>query len=75
MTFSVGLAAMSSSKQTDIGTLKFLGLGVWVIGFLIEVVGDRFVDWYCNYRDPLIKRVAVFDFGGTVFCLGFVDSG
>ncbi|MEE4204180.1 MAG: DUF1295 domain-containing protein, partial [Halieaceae bacterium] len=41
LTTGAGLAAMTSSKVMPLGLWAWLGLALWLAGFLIEVVADR----------------------------------
>ncbi len=41
LTLSCALAAITSRGTTPLGGMAWLGLGVWVAGFAIEVVADR----------------------------------
>jgi steroid 5-alpha reductase family enzyme len=41
LTLSCGLVAMTTANSVPLGPLAFLGIGVWLLGFGIEVVADR----------------------------------
>jgi steroid 5-alpha reductase family enzyme len=41
VTLSAGLAAMTSSVDTPLGMLAYLGAALWLAGFSIEVISDR----------------------------------
>ena len=40
ITLSAGLAAITSSRQPDIGVMGALGATLWLLGFIIEVAAD-----------------------------------
>lgn len=40
-TIAAGLAAMTSSNSVAFDWLSYLGVGVWILGFSIEVIADR----------------------------------
>ena len=41
VTYSAGLAAITSTNQVPFGIVGVLGVAVWMVGFAIEVVADR----------------------------------
>ena len=40
VTMGAGLAAMTSKTSLDIGVIGYIGIGLWVFGFIIEVMAD-----------------------------------
>ncbi|MDD9959736.1 MAG: DUF1295 domain-containing protein [Gammaproteobacteria bacterium] len=41
ITMAAGLAAITSMTQRPLGIFLVLGVGLWIIGFVIEVIADR----------------------------------
>ena len=41
VTMAAGLAALTSNTTVEIGVLGYLGILLWVVGFLVEVVADQ----------------------------------
>lgn len=41
LTLAAALGAMTSAQPATLGLVGFVGLGVWAVGFAIEVVSDR----------------------------------
>ncbi|MDG0969270.1 MAG: DUF1295 domain-containing protein [Porticoccaceae bacterium] len=41
VTMAAGLAALTSNTTIEIGLMGYLGIGLWVFGFVIEVIADR----------------------------------
>ena len=41
VTMGAGLAAITSQTYRDIGLLGYIGIGLWVFGFIVEVLADR----------------------------------
>ncbi len=41
VTFAAGLAAITSAGPASVGVFTLLGVGLWVFGFVFEVVADR----------------------------------
>ncbi len=41
ITMAAGLAAMTSAEQKPLGIFAYLGVMIWAIGFVLEVVADR----------------------------------
>ncbi|HJO21911.1 MAG TPA: DUF1295 domain-containing protein [Candidatus Marinimicrobia bacterium] len=40
VTMGAGLAAMTSTTSLEIGFIGYIGIGLWVFGFMVEVVAD-----------------------------------
>ena len=40
ITMAAGLAAMTSSKEVDLGWFALVGIILWLEGFIIEVIAD-----------------------------------
>ncbi len=41
LTAAAALAIITSSERVDLGWIAFIGIGIWLAGFAIEVVADR----------------------------------
>ena len=41
VTFSAGIAALSSKKESDFGTLEIVGTLIFLVGFSIEIISDK----------------------------------
>jgi steroid 5-alpha reductase family enzyme len=41
VTMAAGLAALTSNTTVEIGVLGYLGIGLWVFGFVVEVIADK----------------------------------
>ncbi len=41
LTLAAALGAMTSAQSAPVGLVGFLGMGIWAVGFAIEVISDR----------------------------------
>jgi len=41
LTFAAGIAAMTSIEKSSIGIIEYFGLGLWIFGFMFEIISDR----------------------------------